>query len=494
MKKIIALVLALAMVAVLGLAFADPTNTTITVKSGDTHEYSVYQIFTGELSEGVLSNVHWGKNGTGTKDALVEKATLDTIAAISGTDAEKAAALEDYANLSSEAFGTVKAGETLTAPTGYYLIKDKAAVASGDTATLYIVQVVGPTEISRKASGTPTPDKTVTEKNDSTNTTTAEQETADYDIGDDVPFHVAATLPTTGMEYYSKYKMVLEDTLEDGKFDAISALTIAGAITETEDYTVTVNEGTPTEAGFKVTVTYTAKEGKTLASLEGTSVTIDYTAKLGANARIGGEGNSNTFVVKYSNNPNDDQSGEPTESTPEEKVVTFTYKVLVDKVDEKGDPLTGAGFTLYKIASDLAAPTGADAADAAAKNAYYAANAIQAYANTGTDPNFAFPGVDAGTFVLCETKTPAGYNTCDPIKFTMTAETTKTEITSLSGTGDVTFTSDTVAGSIETSVENNKGTVLPSTGGIGTTIFYILGGLLVVGAAVILVARRKAQD
>ena len=229
------------MIAASVSAFAAPTDVAITVASGDNHSYAIYQIYTGELSEGKLSNVHYGKNAkNGTEGALVPDSELDAVAAITGTDEEKAEALAAYADLTKEAAYTVNGGASVTVPTGYYLIKDNAAIADGDEATLYIVQVVGPTTITRKA-GTTTSDKTVDDVNDSDTTDTdankKAQDSADYDIGDEVPYHLTATL-SEKVEQYDSYKITFEDTLEDGRFSAISALTekINGAdIAETEN-------------------------------------------------------------------------------------------------------------------------------------------------------------------------------------------------------------------------------------------------------------------
>jgi len=494
--------------ASMSVVFAENQN--ISVATGDTHTYAVYQIFTGDLSDGKLSNVHWGKNGTGTEGELVPKATLDTIAAINGTDEEKAEALAAYATLTGTAFGTVDASTPLSAPTGYYLIKDNAAPADGDEATLYIVQVVGPTTITRKA-GTTTSDKTVDDVNDSDTTDTGAnatgQESADYDIGDEVPYHLSATL-SEKVEQYDTYKITFEDTLEAGRFSAISTLTekIDGAdIAETENYTVTRTVVTePSENGFKIQYVFTPKDGKTLAVLNGAEITIDFTATLGEGAQIGGDGNSNTLKVTYSNNPNNSDEGK----TTDKDVTVFTFKIVVNKVDGNNQPLANAGFTLYKVSkadAEAGVPT-ANATDAKTKNAYWATKALAVngtHSATAATPTggsvanqFTFNGLDDGYYVLCETTTPAGYNTIDPQAFKVEATHTKTQITALTGTklndGDtITFTPDTAEGSLTATIQNQSGSTLPSTGGIGTTIFYVAGSILVLAAAILLITKRR---
>ena len=111
---------------------------------------------------------------------------------------------------------------------------------------------------------------------------------------------------------------------------------------------------------------------------------------------------------------------------------------------------------------------------------------------------FTFSGLDDGNYRLTETKTPAGYNTIDPIEFTITAEhdvlSDSPALKSLSGnatTGEITFTSNTTEGSLSADVVNKAGATLPETGGIGTTIFYVLGSVLLVGAAVLLITKKR---
>ena len=154
--------------------------------------------------------------------------------------------------------------------------------------------------------------------------------------------------------------------------------------------------------------------------------------------------------------------------------------MIVNKVDGEGAPLTGAEFTLEKYNKE----TGEWEAITAVKN------------DEGT--TFTFSGLDDGKYRLTETKTPAGYNSIAPIEFTITAEhdvlADDPALTSLSGnatTGEITFTSSTAEGSLSTNVVNKAGSTLPETGGIGTTIFYVLGAVLVVGAGVVLVIKKR---
>ena len=195
-KKLASLLLALVMVFALATTAFAAENTIISAPEGSTRTYDVYQIFTGDLHEGVLSNIKWGKNGTGAEGTAVDQTTLDALAAVNGkSDTEKLTEIQKYVKLDSEKFGTVSNGNSLTVPTGYYLIKDNGPVNDGEAYSLYVVQVVGPTTISPKV-GTTTSDKKVDDKNDSNTTedATTWQDSADYDIGDAVPFKLSATI------------------------------------------------------------------------------------------------------------------------------------------------------------------------------------------------------------------------------------------------------------------------------------------------------------
>lgn len=183
-------------------AMAAGTNYDITVPSTDTHTYSVYQVFTGDLSNGTLSNIKAGQNFN--KNNTASKSAADAAAEIAqGTYAnntEKLAAITPYVDLTGTAFGEVSANTALSAPAGYYLLKDKDAVTGDDAATLFIVQVNGPVTVNRKANK-PTFEKKVKDVNDSTGDKSDWQDSADYDVNDEVPFQLTATLPTNEADF-----------------------------------------------------------------------------------------------------------------------------------------------------------------------------------------------------------------------------------------------------------------------------------------------------
>lgn len=488
-KKLASLLLALVMVFALATTAFAAENAAISAPEGSTRTYDVYQIFTGDLHEGVLSNIKWGKNGTGTVGKAVDQTILDALAAVNGkSNTEKLTEIQKYVKLDSEKFGTVSNGKPLTVPTGYYLIKDNGPVNDGEAYSLYVVQVVGPTTISPKV-GTTTSDKKVDDKNDSNTTedATTWQDSADYDIGDAVPFKLSATIAQDYANYTHGYKLTFHDKEGAGlSFNKDSVKVYVDGTLITTGYEV-VNEGLTDGCTFEVRFA-NLKEINSVHA--GSVISVEYTSTLNTDATVGSAGNKNTSHVSYTNNPNDEQAGE-NGKTPDDAVIVFTYKTIVNKVTKNPNydpkvegskeyiPLKGAGFTLYK------------------KNASDAYEAVGPELKGEDMTTFTWSGLDDGDYKLVETTTPAGYNTIADIEFTISAghvDGDSPYLNTLSGnvpSGTATFTAVVNDGSLSTDVVNNSGAQLPSTGGIGTTIFYVLGSVLVIGAAVLLVTKKR---
>ncbi len=492
-RKLASLLLALIMVFALATTAFAAENTIISAPEGSTRTYDVYQIFTGDLHEGVLSNIKWGKNGTGTEETAVDQTTLAALAAVNGkSDTEKLTEIQKYVKLDSEKFGTVSNGNSLTVPTGYYLIKDNGPVNDGEAYSLYVVQVVGPTTISPKV-GTTTSDKKVKDTNDSAaNSTTNWQDSADYDIGDAVPFKLSATIAQDYANYTHGYKLTFHDKEDTGlTFNASSVKVYVDGAEITSGFTV-VTENLGDDCTFEVRFANL----KEITSVHaGSVISVEYTSTLNNQAVIGSTGNKNTSHVSYTNNPNDEQTGEGGK-TPDDVVIVFTYQTIVNKVtknpaydaskdtgktgtDSDGNtefiPLKGAGFTLYK------------------KNASGAYEAVGSELKGEDMTTFTWSGLDDGDYKLVETTTPSGYNTIPDIEFTIAAthDVTSDNPTLISLSGGDKFTGVISTGVVSANIENQSGAQLPSTGGLGTTIFYVLGSVLVIGAAVLLVTKKR---
>ena len=501
-KKLASLLLVLVMVFALATtAFAEETTYSITINnSAKDHTYEAYQIFTGDLSGTTLSNIVWGSGvseagQTALGDAAAKAETLKTEA-----DAKAfAKAVAPYLTTAAGSANTVTDGKYVISglAAGYYLVKDQDGSLTGDndSYTEYIIQVVGNVTATPK-SDVPEVQKKVKDINDSTDTTKTDwQDSADYDIGDSIPFQLKATL-ADNVSSYTTYKVVFHDTLSKGLTYNNDAKVYIGD-TETNGFTVTAT----VNADGTTTLTVSCDDVKALNAVNSSAITVEYTAKLNENAVLGSAGNPNEVYLEYSNNPNKSEKGNnETGETPKDVVIVFTYKTIINKVDSENKPLTGAAFKLEKLikGKDGAADTW---------------TTVKEFTVDETTTSFTFSGLDDGQYKLTETKTPVGYNTIDPIYFVIeathdetadapTLKTLNAYLTDANGNKQTEMkdgesvnidlgTVDLTAGSITATVVNKSGSELPITGGICTTIVYVLGGVLDLVAVVLLVTNKR---
>ena len=434
----------------------------------------------------MLTNIKWGENGTGTVGAAVEQNVLNALSAVASSASDKAKldVIENYVKLDTTPVAIVTNGSSVEVVGGYYLIKDQDGSLSGsEPYTTYLVSVVGTVTISPKSNDVPEFEKKLKDTNDSTGDTTGWQDSADYDIGDDIPFRLQGTVPED-YDSYKTYYYAFHDKEEAGlTFDSSSVKVfvgdeVNGTKIDASNYTVVTNpaDGCTFEIVFD--------DLKNIPTVTANSIiTVTYKSRLNENAVLGAQGNVNKAKLEYSNNP----KGTGTGRTPWDNVIVFTYKVVVNKVDQNRQPLEGAEFTLTKKLKD-----GTE-------------NVIPMKIDTSNKALFTLSGLDDGMYTLTETVTPAHYNTISPITFTVNADHTitweadprNTVLTSLSGntaSGEITFTHNETDGSLTTDVVNNIGTTLPGTGGIGTTIFYVIGGGLMVAAAILLITKKRMEN
>lgn len=470
-------------------ATAAGTNYDITVPSTDTHTYSVYQVFTGDLSNGTLSNIKAGQNFN--KNNTASKSAADAAAEIAqGTYAnntEKLAAITPYVDLTGTAFGEVSANTALSAPAGYYLLKDKDAVTGDDAATLFIVQVNGPVTVNRKADK-PTFEKKVKDVNDSTGDKSDWQDSADYDVNDEVPFQLTATLPTNDTDFaaYKTYKLVFHDQQSAGlTFNEKSVVVKYGDKTlDADSYTVTENPEDKDTFDITIADAKAVKdaEGSAITVAAGGKFTVEYTSTLNENAVIGSTGNPNEASLEFSNNPNVGGEGE-TGKTPTDKVIVFTYQLDINKTFNGGTPAENdlPKFKLYKFDS--------------ATNDYTIDRGEVTITKTEDDKYTAsFKRVDDGKYKLVETKTPAGFNTAADTLFEITADhDVESDNPRLTVLKINTTAGNTTTGTVTADVVNQKGSNLPSTGGMGTVLLYVAGIAVFVlaGATLVMALRRR---
>ena len=551
-------VAATAAMAVAGFAGAstamavDGNTVNVTVPGAESnlngHAYTAYQILSGTqaTSGGALGDAEWG---TGINDAAFLKALkADTTIgkyfanvtdakgfaeALSNTDnfpvdGANTRLVAKIAMKNTEGTGTaLAAGGSTQLDKGYYLIVDSTT----DGQTVYnpaVLAITSDIEIKDKTD-VPTLEKKVQEnKKDATGDTaygSKFNDVADYNIGDDVPFHLIGSVPD--MSQYETYTYKFTDTFDKG-FDAVDTsnvkvylsndkkLDLEGESVDTDitsyfsgtngsiQYTP-ATEAQGETAGTKATLTVSTKDLKKAATYSKEQpqyVIVSYTAKLNANAKIGLPGNVNEAYLTYSNKPDQSGQGEnqPTGNTPEDKVIVFTYGLDVTKVDSKNTKtkLKDAEFKLKNSDGKWATITDG-------KVTGWADTELQgSVLKSDGSGKFKVEGLDDGEYTLKETKAPAGYNLpADGFSVTLTATTANNQawdgtatkaLTNLAvkvgqtdGTGDVT----TGLGAI--TIKNTQGSSLPSTGGMGTVLLYVAGIAVFVlaGATLVMALRRR---
>jgi fimbrial isopeptide formation D2 family protein/LPXTG-motif cell wall-anchored protein len=585
-KLFAALLAVMLLVSCLSLtAFADDQ-----VGSGDEaeetvkHTYVLYQIFTGTANteNGVttLSDLKWGKNGTGTEKNAVDSTVRKDLEKVSSdssySDSEQLAVIKQYANLVEEdAYSTTqptKSGTTYVyndLPAGYYLIADKAGSLAGKNATytLYVAKVTSGKLVFEPKGSTPTVDKVIVDDGDKTANEAAIGETITYKLTGRISSEVAN---------YNTYYYEFNDTLSkgltySGKDKVKVMLYFSAEDTTGKDVTkyFYISNGTSNSDGstsikiamgdLKQLENLKDTEGNQLITLgETVRVVVTYEATLNQNAVINGA-NTNKVKLVFSNDPNNSGTGknkdtpsetpeEPTKpdvvgETPEKEVSTYTTGLYITKTNSEGDRLSGAEFTLtganiikVKVATSTkfveitddnpaqegeaiyyelisGAYTKADPnAEGADKKAYQAADdgtykqyrmvtstdLVEAKEDDKGNINVVgtvdkdsgviyFVGLGAGTYTLAETTTPAGYNTMDPVTFTISFKDGV-----FSSTHD-SIKFDSNDGLFHEVAINYPGSSLPHTGGIGTTIFYVAGTAMILCAGILLISKKRMK-
>ncbi|UOC11075.1 isopeptide-forming domain-containing fimbrial protein [Streptococcus equinus] len=465
---------------------------TITVDNvSDGHTYEAYQVFSGDLaSDGkTLSNIKWGSGVT--PFTFKEKSEARAIAEAIENQKDDSDLAKEFSKVAGANLTTPAATSELSAngtavlevsAPGYYLVKDKDGSQDGNDAayTRFMMEVVGNVTAQVK-NDKPTVQKKVKETNDSTGETTDWQDAADYDMGDTVPFQLKATLPVYIADY-DHYYVEFTDTLSAGlTFNNITLVQADGKTLSEGEYQVTTTTNENGTTTLSVIITDVKKVNPNINKDD--KVIVEYNATLNDKAVLGSEGNPNSVELTYSNNPNDTGDGQskPTSTgkTPKDTVKVFTYQTIINKFNENKEALKGAGFTLSK--KDKAGNW----------------NTVKALA-AGEATTFEFKGLDAGNYKLEESTTPDGYNRIKPIEFTINAtydtDSADPQLTKLSGdvtSGVAKFDANKADGSLKADIVNRKGSLLPSTGGMGTTILYVIGSILVLVAAVLLITKKR---
>lgn len=520
MRKLLALVLAVMLVMSLATS---ALAVDITISEGaEGSQYAAYKLLNVTTSEAGEEgeeddNFAYTLNDkyTAVLQAVTGKETEEEIIAYIGeqtgdktrTFADAVYAAITVAGLAADctAAGNVFAG----VDQGYYLIAETVTGNEADTVSLVMLDTAGNNNITVKTKeDMPTVDKEVEEKNDSTGET-AWAESADHDLNEKINYRITGTVSDKYASYQSYYYS-FTDTMSAGlTYNGDAKVYVVNGETKTEvteQFVIApfTKEDT-NETGFTATSNLKELTGVTVTA--DSLIVVEYTCTLNENAVIGAEGNPNKIVLEYENNPYHEADGDknpttPNEpekpgKTPEDICIVFTFETVVNKVDAEGEALKGAGFTLYKWIADESEAGGA-------------------WVQIGEEivgddlTKFEFKRLDAGKYKLVETTIPAGYNKAEDVEFEIVAAYTEIagtdgdmELTGLqvvkgeeilSEGEEASFSVAVTEGTVSTDIVNKSGVELPSTGGIGTTIFYVLGGILVLAAVVLLVTKKRMAN
>lgn len=523
-KKLLAALLAVAMVCAMAIpAFAYDTEE---VRAH--HSFEAFQIFQGDVSDDntKISNVKWGKNITNSTDFL-EKLTADPT--ISGEFNNPTTAQDVLAVISkwhdsddnSIAFarfvchylysGAVDPGTSIPSSgdvveipedgAGYYLIVDTTDFSTGDSYHAYnsfLLKVnKGKFNLQIKPKYVkPTVEKKVYD-NDINDISSAGGwgSSADHAINEKFQFRLIAKLPASddrAYDYYKEYAVLFNDTLSEGiTFDKLDTVEItngdggASQVIDAANYTRTPNGSQSFTLSIKDVKTCVPDLNK------GATITVTYTAHLNDKATVNTAGspatteNKNSVYLQYSNNPRIDTSLDHTTTS---EVCVYTYQLNNTKYhddDTPGNELAGAGFRLY---SDEACTDQSEVQLYQKDGFYYPIKDVlgkeAVEMKSAANGTFNVKGLDAGTYYLKEITPPDGYSACKVIPVTIKADHSRNDQVNLEGSN---LTNDIV---------NIKagGITLPSTGGIGTTLFYVVGGGLMVAAIVLLVTKKRMEN
>lgn len=530
-KKLLAALLAVAMLCAMAIpAFAYDTKEDI----DKNHCYDAFQIFKGDVSDdNTISNVQWGQNIPDDKDFLAQlkedptlripfqdanslQEVLDVMKGWTTSDDNSIAFArfvcnyiytDAHANSTPVKQGGHTGGFELD-EAGYYLIVDTSSFSSsadGDSYHAYNSFLLKVNKANYHVQITPkvvkpTVEKKVYDNDDgsSSGDNNGWGSSADHAINEEFQFQLIATLPESenngrAYDYYNEYTVRFNDTLSNGiTYDRLDSVVINSDghtydITNDSSMYEVDDSQLKNDNSFVVSIpdVKTCVKDPEFNLNNGATITVTYTAHLNENAAVNGSAeNKNSVRLQYSNNPRPDGEYWGYTPTPESEVYVYTYQLNNTKraETENGTPLPGAVFQLYS--------------DADCKNEvklyqdgefyYPIKNATGKEAvemKSAANGQFNVKGLDAGTYYLRETTPPAGYSACPDTTIVISATHDGNRV-------------NLESSKLYTTIINNKagGITLPSTGGIGTTLFYVVGGGLMVAAIVLLVTKKRMEN
>ena len=535
-KKLLAALLAVVMLCAMAIpAFAyNPGETKEDLNTK--HEYAAFQIFTGDvkgnnIDDFKISNAKWGESITNPTEFLAQLTADLTIGGKFKTDftpQEAVAVISQWGDSDDNSIAFARCvcnylysngdpkpviqglhtGGIQVPKPGYYLIVDTSPFDEDDYYHAYNSFLLKVTKadyvfnINYKVVK-PTVEKEVHD-NDNNDISSAGNNdgwgsSADHAINEKFQFRLIAKLPASenngrAYDYYKEYAVRFNDTLSDGiTFDKLDKVEIANVdggnpqVIDAANYTRNPN----VSQSFKLSIddVKTCARAANLDLNKGATITVTYTAHLNekayVNAAGGGTNNKNSVYLEYSNNPRISTS---LDHTPESEVRVYTYQLNNTKYrddDTPGNELAGAGFRLYS-GKDCTKEQEIKLKKNTTDGTYSPYFGTDAGDEMFSDEHgqFNVKGLDAGTYYLRETNPPKDYSACDDTKIVISATHDEHNV-NLSGESN-----------LNNKIINKKagGITLPSTGGIGTTIFYVVGGGLMVAAIVLLVTKKRMEN
>lgn len=527
-KTLLAALLAVAMVCAMAIpAFAYDTEEDI----DKNHCYDAFQIFKGDVSDdNTISNVQWGQNIPDDKDFLAQlkedptlripfqdanslQEVLDVMKGWTTSDDNSIAFArfvcnyiytDAHANSTPVKQGGHTGGFELD-EAGYYLIVDTSSFSSsadGDSYHAYNSFLLKVNKAHYHVQITPKVVKPTVEKkvydnddNSSWGDNDGWGSSADHAINEEFQFKLTATLPASpdrAYDYYKEYAVLFNDTLSNGiTYDGLDSVVIESKkisydITKDSSKYEVDDSHLKKDNSFVVSIpdVKTCVEDPEFNLNNGATITVTYTAHLNENAAVNGSTeNKNSVQLQYSNNP---RPGEYWGTTPKSEVYVYTYQLNNTKRAEKedGTPLPGAGFRLYSNeACHDEDEIKLKMNDDGTYSRDFSTEGKGVEMISGQDGQFNVKGLDAGTYYLKETTPPSGYSACANKEIVISATHNGNHV-------------ELDSSKLSTTIINKKdgGITLPSTGGIGTTIFYVVGGGLMVAAIVLLVTKKRMEN
>ena len=495
-RKLASLLLALVMVFALATAaFAQDVpgsggKGSITISNAAKGEtYTIYKLFDATVNVDGSSIAYTGD----IPGSLSEYFEKDANGYISATSAAK-----NGENMSDGLKAALKTW-TATAPATSTAVSDGSAL--NFNGLFFGYYVVTTTQGDHVISVDSTmPNVTIVDKNSSTPKDLSKTASSnDVSIGDTVTY----TVSFKTSNYYgagTEAKEIVSYTIEDTLPEFLSNVTVTSIIVDNDGSDTTTNDRTTVTDQFadkKIVIDWYDETNNQFLYDNGATVTITYTAVVTDKAAIDGIGNTNKVTVTWTTKGPE----QPEPKSMETNETIFTYAIALKKVNNEGKALPGAVFQFPFYVKSTADANGA--------YIYAGTEAAEGLTNQITTPDsgvIVVKGVKTGSYDITEVTAPAGYNkltapvTVEAVK---TNSTTTHTIVYLDKDGnkveesakvtEVKVDIDTIAATAVV-VVNKAGTELPSTGGMGTTVFYVLGAVLVVGAGVLLVTKKRMSD